>query len=295
MNSTYNKSYKEKSFLSTQNIILASLSLGILAVLYFLLFSAEIPTPEGLRRPVWYRIGTYIFEISAFLFASYLCFKNWSSRKIVIGRHVWLTIGIGMLSYALGDIFFGYHEIILKKEPIISTGDIFFVITYLSVGLGMILTVVSRKINLEVWQWIIVLSIGIVGSVFAWVISSTINNQDSGLAQLSPLLQRMYYFVNWFYVVSDVLLVMIATTVLFAFWGGKLAMSWRMIAIASFFLYIADMWFKYASSSNPDYQSGHLLEVFWVLSAVSFGMGAAFEYDASLSRSRRERGGRKRV
>ena len=157
----------------------------------------------------------------------------------------------------------------------------------------MILTVVSRKINLEVWQWIIILSIGIVGSALAWVIFTINNQQPEGFAQLSPLLQQMYYLVNWFYIVSDVLLVMIATTVLFAFWGGKLAMSWRMIAIASFFLYIADMWFKYAIS-NQAYQSGHLLEVFWVLSALSFGMGAAFEYEASLSRSRRERG-RKRV
>ena len=100
MNSIYSKSNRGKSFLSTQNIILANLAWGIIAVLYFLLFSAEIPTATGLQRPVWYRIGTYIFEIGAFLFASYLCFKNWSSRNIVIGRFVWLTIGIGMLSYA---------------------------------------------------------------------------------------------------------------------------------------------------------------------------------------------------
>lgn len=65
-----------------------------------------------------------------------------------------------------------------------------------------------------------------------------------------------------------------------------------MIAAAAFSLYIADMWFKYAQ--GPNYQSGEILEVFWVFSGVLFSMGAALEYDTSLSRTRRERG-RKRA
>ena len=67
-----------------------------------------------------------------------------------------------------------------------------------------------------------------------------------------------------------------------------------MIAAAAFSLYIADMWFQYATNWIPNYQSGEILEVFWVMSGVLFGMGAALEYDASLSRSRRT-GGRKRA
>ena len=81
---------------------------------------------------------------------------------------------------------------------------------------------------------------------------------------------------------------MIATTMLLAFWVGKVSLSWRMIAAAALSLYIADMWFKFAQ--RPDYQSGDILEVFWVFSGVLFGLGAVLEYDASLSLKGRDRG-----
>jgi hypothetical protein len=59
-----------------------------------------------------------------------------------------------------------------------------------------------------------------------------------------------------------------------------------MIAAAAFCLYLADVWFKYATTILTDYKSGGLPEVFWVFSGVLFGIGAALEYDLS-SRSRR--------
>lgn len=100
--------------------------------------------------------------------------------------------------------------------------------------------------------------------------------------------------LNWYYVISDILLLIIATTMLLAFWGGRFAQSWRMIAAAAFSFYIADTWFKYATTRLPNYQSGGLLEVFWVFSGVLIGIGAALEYDLS-SRSRTRAGGRRRA
>jgi hypothetical protein len=227
-------------------------------------------------------IGTNIFEALAYLGASILCLRNWLSPQIVSGRNVWLLIGLGMLSYFVGGIIFGYTEIVLKDEPDVSVGDIFFVLTYLLLGAGMILAVASRRINLEKWQWLIVLAIAVFGSLLAWWIS---------MQQETPS-ELLVAILNWFYVVSDVVLLIIATTLLLAFWGGRVSQSWRMIAAAAFSLYIADMWFKYAQ--GPNYQSGEILEVFWVFSGVLFGMGAVLEYDASLRRTRRT-SGRKRA
>jgi hypothetical protein len=99
---------------------------------------------------------------------------------------------------------------------------------------------------------------------------------------LSPLSRP----VNFFYIVGDVFLLIIASTLLLAFWGGRFAQSWRMIAAATFSLYIADMYFKYVDAIAADYQSGGLLEVFYVFSGVLFAIGAALEYDVSI-RSRR--------
>lgn len=279
-----NKSLK-KNLMTTQNIILTCMSLGILALLYYLLFSAKVVVDStGVeKREQWYLIGTNIFEALAFLIAGVLCLRNWRSPQIVSGSLLWVTMGIGMLSNFLGGVIFGYIEIFLGQEPFPSIADIFYVATYLFVGAGMILAVTSRKINLEATQWGIIATIGLVGSFFAWWISLQQTTTSDNIATI----------LNWFYVVSDVLLLILATTLLLAFWGGRVALSWRMIAIAAFSLYIADMWFKFATTSTQNFQSGELLEVFWVFSGVLFGMGAALEYDASLNRARRT-SGRKR-
>ena len=283
MSSSYNKSYSSQSLFSNRNIILASIGWAVLALLYFLLFSAKVPTTDGVEsRADWYVLGTNIFEGLAYLGAGILCLRNWRSPQIVSSRNIWLAIAIGMFSYFLGGIIFGYTEIVLGEEPDVSIGDVFFVLTYLSVGVGMILAVASRRIHLEKWQLLIVAAIAVSGSLLAVWIS---------MQQTAPS-EPLILILNWFYIVSDVVLLIIATTLLLAFWGGRVAQSWRMIAAAAFSLYIADMWFKYAQ--GPNYQSGEILEVFWVFSGVLFGMGAVLEHDASLSRTRRERG-RKRA
>jgi hypothetical protein len=285
MSSSYkNSAQVNKSVLNTQSIVLASIGWGVLALLYFLLFSAKVPGADGVKRAEWYVLGTNIFEALAYLSSGILCLRNWRSPQIMSSRNVWLAMAIGMISYFFGGIFFGYTEIVLKEEPDASIGDVFFVLSYVSLGVGMILAVAARRINLEKWQWLIVAAIGVFGSLLAWWIS---------MQQSTAPEDMIITILNWFYIVSDVLLLIIATTLLLAFWGGRVSQSWRMIAAAAFSLYIADMWFKYASQ-NPNYQSGDILEVFWVFSGVLFGMGAALEHDASLSRTRRERG-RKRA
>lgn len=97
--------------------------------------------------------------------------------------------------------------------------------------------------------------------------------------------------VNLSYIIGDVFLLIIAATLLLAFWGGRFVQSWRMIAAATIALYIADMWTKYAAS-DPQYESGGLLDVFYVFSGVLFAIGAALEFDISI---RSRRGGRKRT
>ena len=103
--------------------------------------------------------------------------------------------------------------------------------------------------------------------------------------QLSPYKNA----INLFYIVGDVFLLIIATALLLAFWGGRFSQSWRMIAAATFSLYIADMYFKWRDTqAEGSYQSGSLLEVFFVFSGILFGIGAILEHDIS-TRSRQSR------
>jgi len=114
---------------------------------------------------------------------------------------------------------------------------------------------------------------------------------------LDQFLTKFKTPVNFFYIIADLILLIIATTLLLAFWGGRFSQSWRMIALATFSLYLVDTWNKYnyaiIEAQKLDYESGSLFEVLFIISAVLFGIGAAFEYDissATRTRGRRRRG-----
>jgi hypothetical protein len=357
MSSSLDKS--AKSGLSVQVIVLSLFIWAVLALLFFLLFS--VPEP-GQERPVWYSLGTSVFETVAYFSAAWLCLRNWRSPQIVSGRNVWLGIGLGMLFYGLGSLLFTYWESFLGRDPAVSPGDFFYVLTYLCLVWGMGLAVGARRLNLEGWQWVVLGAIALLGTIFAILISSSPSPDASKVdlrllppahAQAAPptapakatpkantapavkaspkvvaplaapkppvtapvvpepkalgaeekpapawvkatedVLSPLKKPLDFFYVIADVVLLIIATTLLLAFWGGRFSRSWQMIAAAAACLYIADMSFKYATTYTPNYESGGLLEVFWVFSGVLFGIGAALEFD--LSRSRRT-GSRRRT
>lgn len=188
---------------------------------------------------------------------------------------VWRSIGLGMVAYFIGGLIFGYIEIVLNQEPEVCIADVFFVLTYICVGTGVVLALFSRKINLEAWQWLIILGIAGLGSFLAWLVFQ----QSQAVVQAATTepdqtIEQVKFIPDLFYIVSVLLMLIIATMMLLAFWGGKVSPSWRMIAAAAFSLYIADMWFKYATNYLTNYKSGDTLEVFWVFSGVLFGMGA---------------------
>lgn len=115
------------------------------------------------------------------------------------------------------------------------------------------------------------------------VVSST---APPWVVQLDAALEPFEDIVALIYVIGDCLLIVVATILLAAFWGGRFSQSWKLIAIAAFCLYIADMCFAVV---GDNYQEGALWEVFWTFSALFFGLGAVVEHGIS-KRSRRSPG-----
>ncbi len=370
-----NSSSSKFPWLSVQTLVLAAVGWGIISLLFFLLFSVPLP---GEGRPEWYNISTYVLENVAFLGATLLCFRNWRSSQIVSGRTVWLLLGLGMLSYFIGNCILAYWELGLGKEPDVSPADLFFLLTYLFMGIGMLMAVLSRRLNLSILQWAIVGGIGLAGVAIAYFTvigvpeeaSNPVPASNLEYAQVSEvriassrpipqlfaqeeappaaetpadpapveeapapapvdetpaptpeptdppaaetpapvapeevpaevdtapgwaiaLEEQLAPFgdiVLWLYIIGDILLLIMATTLLLAFWGGRFSLSWRFIAASAFFFYIADIWFNYATSYIENYQTGALPEVCWIFSGLLVSIGAALEYDLSTTRSRR--------
>ncbi|NEN88900.1 MAG: hypothetical protein F6K48_08200 [Okeania sp. SIO3H1] len=315
MSSTSEKSSTSltKSLFSAQTIVITGLIWGVLALLFFLLFSVPLP---GEELPFWYSVGTYIFELGAYLLASIVCLRNWQSPQMVSGRNVWMGIGLGLLFYFIAGVVFGCWELLWELDPDVSLADIFYVFSYLFIGWGMTLAVTSKRLNLEFWQWGVLAGVAVAGIALAiWVADPSLfgllsipdtsvleevdieevsaNLAPSWVLSIDRQLEPFAYSINLFYIIADVFLLIIATALLLAFWGGRFSQSWRMIAAATFSLYIADMYFKWSDSRiEGDYESGGLLEVFFVFTAILFGIGAVLEYDIS-TRSRQSRRSRR--
>ncbi len=91
---------------------------------------------------------------------------------------------------------------------------------------------------------------------------------------------------NLFYVLCDLVLLIFSTILFLGFWGGQMGLPWRMVAQAVLCFYIADTWFAYANDRVQGYESGSIMEVFWIFGIVQFGIAAALEFDNSI-RARR--------
>jgi len=352
MSSTSEKSSTSPSLLSAQTLVIVGIVWAVMALLFFLLFGISVPG-EGL--PLWYSIGTYVFECGAYFGAALVCFRNWQSPQMVSGRNVWLGIGLGMLFYFIAGVIFGIWELYFGMDPDVSPADAFYLGSYVVLIGGMVVAVTSKRLNLEIWQWGLLSAIAAFGIAIAlWVVAPDFWRVKLGLApastqeevvtatapnstektapspglkdsptskakgSISPVaksapeaaeaeetkapgwvlaldkqLSPYAYGINLFYIVGDVFLLIIATALLLAFWGGRFSQSWRMIAAATFSLYIADMYFKWRDTQGEGtYQSGNLLEVFFVFSAILFGIGAVLEHDIS-TRSRQSRRSRR--
>lgn len=296
------------SKISAQTVVLIATAWAVLALLFFLIFSV---TPPGAERPDWYQKITYILENMAFLGAGLLCFRNWRSDQIVSGKTVWLALGLGMFSYFIGNLLLAYWEIALGQEPDVSPGDFFFILTYFFLGWGMLRVVISRELNLTPMQWLILAVIAVTGIAIAVLsgfeppttaldaaavpepasaLPEPVSENPAWATSLEEWLAPLAGWVKWLYIVGDVILIVMASMLLLAFWGGRFSQSWRFIAMAAFSYYIADIWFNYATNYIENYQTGALPEVFWIFSGCLFAIGAALEYDLSTKRqSRRKR------
>jgi hypothetical protein len=307
---------------------------GVLSLLFSLLFS-----PSGGNDPAaWFVLGINLLETGAFLIASLLCFRNWRSPQIVSGRTVWFWIGLGLMMYVLGNVFFFLWGNVWELDPAVSFGDFFYILCYVFLSIGMFQAVLPRRLNLELSQWLIVLGIGLAGillSVFValqaanayslpiestspapyFLAQAPVESNTPEAAPIVPapaaapaevsssapgwavavdsLLEPFEGAVKFLYLLGDTVLLIIAGTLLVAFWGGRFSQSWKLIAVAAFFLYIADMFFLFAASTDTYVEGSGVWEVFWTLSAVFFWLGAVVEYAVSVNSrrsSRRRRG-----
>jgi hypothetical protein len=304
-----------------KNIMLWALIWSWLSLFTYIFFSGP---PQGIDRPFWYRIFTaYILQNIPPLVAGLLCIRNGLSRRMPSGSKVWLLIGIALISYLFGNIFFSSWELVWHLSSLGSLGDLFFMFFYIFLLLAMIIAIASNQVRLKIYQWAIVIGISIYAATLViWILkppavslstqessaqisqvqSSTIAATDTATELTQPsetvttapewvmFFDRIFkpygQSLNIFYVWCDVGLFTLAAIMIMAFWGGRMSNAWQVNAQAVVCFYIADMWFAYAGNQIEDYQGGFMLEAFWILGVIQFGVAAAVEFEHMLTRSK---------
>jgi hypothetical protein len=310
-----------------QNVIYWAFVWSALSLFVYMFFSGSA---QGLDRALWYRILTaYVLQNVPTVCAGILCIRNGLSNRMPSGSKVWLLMGIALISYFLGNIFFSSWELVWHLNSTGSLGDPFFVIFYLCLSLAMSIAIASKRVKLKIYQWAIVGGIALYAATIAmWIlkppasstaaapatptsivqVQTTATDQpDLTTAATAPDLTKptneastpaapgwvMFFdgmfkpygqMLNIFYVWCDVVLFTLAAAMILAFWGGRLSNAWQVNAQAITCYYIADMWFAYAGNQIPDYKGGFMLEVFWILGAIQFGVAASIEFEHLLTR-----------
>lgn len=320
---------------STRFIASVCIGWAVFSLLFFILFGAR--TSGEAAHPEWYLVGINLLEIVAFSIATILCLRNAGSSQMISGRNVWLPIGLGMLSYTIGNILFALWGTVWGLDPSVSLGDVFYLTSYIFLFIGMFQAVLPRRLELTAPQWLMIVGLAVLGVGLAFFVkyqvtvaadmptdsidvvfaSGATPVEQTLIAQAAPAspgaapppeagttpnqapnwaiaidrqLAPYDRVVGLLYVIADSFLVVIAAALLVAFWGGRFSKSWTLIAVAAFFLYLADILFTFDVNRNA-YLEGAVWEVFWTLSAICFGLGAAVEYEIS---TQSRRGSRRR-
>jgi hypothetical protein len=201
-----NQTPRSSTILNSWTLISLLTIWAIVPIFIYLFVSSTLIEQEP---PKWYQIYSYISEMGAFLAAAWLCLRNWRTPLAVSGRSVWLCFGLGALSYFIGDFFFGYWELALEREPDISLGDFFFTGFYLLFIWGMLLVVLSRRIILEIWQWLLIAGVAAFAIWLAVLVSEepeepqtllppppAIVAQNSVVSPLAPLAVTIPYLAQ---------------------------------------------------------------------------------------------------
>ena len=307
--------------LSKKNVIRFAFIWIVLSLIIFLSFGTSM---QGTGRPDWYRAVTaYPIQNIPVIFSSMLCLRNGLSRRMPSGSKVWLLIGIALLCYFIGNMFFSSWELVWQLSSTGSLGDIFFVLFYVFLAAAMMVAIASKRSNLNIYQWLLVGIVGVYAASLATLIqapAAATANEPTAIVQVSAndnsvapnptakiekaepaapsisipdwVTAADNFFkpygktLNMFYVWCDVGLSCLAIVMLLGCWGGKLSQGWRVNAQAVICIYIADMWYAYAGNQIPNYQSGFFLEAFWLIGSLQFGIAAAIEFDMVMSRRR---------
>jgi hypothetical protein len=302
MTSSFLQEPSTDKYWNKNNIIKYSVIWSAISILIYVFFSGPM---SGEDRPIWYRFLTaYPMQMLPVFVSGLLCLRNGSSKKMINDNKPWLLIGIALMCFFVGNIFFASWELIWHLNSTGCLGDPFFVAFYVLLLTAMLMVIWQRKIRPNQWQILVIMVIAAYSIGLANVILEPVEApaaptlpvaEEATAPEVAPAVEVPGWVqladqaikpygknLNVFYIWCDVCLFCLSIAVLFDCWGSRLSKPWQVTSQAVFFIYVADAWYAYAGNRIANYQAGFTLEVFWILGMLQFGVAAAIEFELAL-------------
>ncbi len=106
------------------------------------------------------------------------------------GSKVWLLMGIALLSYLIGNIFFSSWELIWHLNSTGCLGDPFFCIFYVCLSLAIVSAIATKHVRLKIYQWAIVVGISIyAAAIVLWILKPPAASLAATVAPTEPTTQ----------------------------------------------------------------------------------------------------------
>lgn len=242
-------------------------------------------TEVGTARPIWFKFVTSFFSTIAMLGTFSLCWRNSLQAHIPSGQKVWGLFSWATIAILMSQMLTAIWELGFGLKSGASPADFCNVAFYALTIWGLGLVMAQQKVALSRIHMLMVGIVAVAASIIAMqiMISATFSTSTSvsGVAwanSIDHLLQPLVEVFGLFYLFSDVALIVMAAILFLGFWGGRMGTTWQIVSQGLACIYLADMRFAFLAKTGG-YESGDLLEVFWIAGFVQLSIAAALEWE----------------
>jgi hypothetical protein len=259
---------------------LGTVFLVVVLLIYLMFGLVEV----GTVRPAWFKLSTHFFSMIALIGTISLCWRNSSQSHIPSGRKVWKIFSWAAIAILVSEVLGAAWKFYVGASSGISPADLCNVAFYILTIWGLTLVVKQQKIALKPPQMIIIGMVAVAAAVIALqiIIGTTLSVGNSSsvawVNSMSQMLQPLVDSLGLFYLLSDIVLIVMAAVMFLGFWGGRMGTTWQVMAQGLVCVYLADVRFAFLSKAGA-YESGDLLEIFWIAGFVQISIAAALEWE----------------
>lgn len=188
-------------------------------------------------------------------------------------RRQWLFVGIGIALYVMGDVVWTYLEVIRQVEvPYPGIPDVFYVAMYFFLGYGLVSAAWAYRGLVNVKKPLIMsLIVAIASGAILYLVLLKDIFADPEVVLFEKLLDVYYPLADVALLLGPAVFIVLVISQL---GRGALGTPWRFVMAGAAFLAVADTVYQWLEWQGL-YQSGHIVDLGWMLGFVLIAVGAS--------------------